>query len=412
MTDKIKKTIEYLFYLLILLFYVGKVFKAITFLIDILFIFMLIKETGIAKNLFSKYKELIYGFGAFIAYMLLQSIFLDYHYYTFKSSLETILYIVSFFAALYIFNDKQKIKNLIFVVFAVLFVIAFDSIWQYIAGQDIFGNPLYQKTRITAWSDRPNLSLMMGEFAGILISSLIILKGKEKKVAIFIFVLYVFVVIMSGNRSPILALISSIFIIGIFSSHRKYIITAFLFFLLLFSLAFLNPQLRDRYEAFLNPTTNKNTSNRLLIYLTGYEIIKDHPLFGIGSHNYKFYHPQYYDTIVAEKYKQYYVKYFSKHTPNHIHSIFIDMILSYGIVGCLIFLYVLWLVYKRFIKGNEIGLLASIGFLYCITPLQFARSFTLGDWQFITYLGLIFLALMSIYGNFIEQEVGEKNANI
>lgn len=412
MTDKIKKVIEYLFYLLVLLFYVGKVFKAITFLIDILFIFMLIKDTGIARNLFSKYKELVYGFGAFIVYMLLQSIFLDYHYYTFKSSFETILYIISFFAALYAFDDKKKIKNLIFVSFAILTIIAFDSIFQYFIGHDIFGQPLFDDTRITAWSDRPSLSLMMGEFAGMLIASLVFLKGREKKIAFLVFALFIFVVVMSGNRSPIVALVSSIFVVGIFSRYRVYVIGALLTFFLLFGFAFLNPQLKDRYEAFFNPTTNQNTSNRLPIYLTGYEIIKDHSIFGIGSHNYKLYHPQYYDTIVAKKYKQYYVQHFSKHTPNHVHSVFIDMILSYGIVGCLIFLYILWLIYKQFIRRNEIGLLASVGFLYCITPLQFARSFTLGDAQFITYLGLIFLALMSVYSNFIEQEIGEKNANI
>ncbi len=412
MTDKIKKTMEYLFYLLVLLFYVGKVFKAITFLIDILFIFILIKETGIARNLFSKYKELIYGFGVFIAYMLLQSIFLDYHYYTFKSSFETILYIILFFAAFYAFDDKPKIKRLIFVSLAAVLIVSFDAIYQYFAGKDIFGKPLFDDIRMTAWGDRPSLSLMMGEFGGLLIASLILLKGPQRKLVIFVSLLFIFVMVMSGNRSPILALVSSIFIVGIFSRYRVYVIGILIAFSLLFALAFLNPQLKDRYEAFLNPTTNKNTSSRLPIYLTGYEIIKDHSIFGIGSHNYKLYHPQYYDTIVAKKYKKYYLKYFSQHTPNHVHSVFIDMILSYGIVGCLIFLYILRLIYKRFIRKNEIGLLASVGFLYCITPLQFGRSFTLGDAQFITYLGLIFLALMSTYNNFIQQDVGEENANI
>ncbi|MEJ2498555.1 MAG: O-antigen ligase family protein [Sulfurovaceae bacterium] len=307
MTDKIKKTMEYLFYLLVLLFYVGKVFKAITFLIDILFIFMLIKDTGIAKNLFSKYKELIYGFGAFIAYMLLQSIFLDYHYYTFKSSFETILYIVSFFAALYIFDDKQKIKRLIFVSLTAVSIVSFDAIYQYFVGKDIFGNPLFNDIRITAWSDRPSLSLMMGEFGGLLIASLILLKGKQRKIAFLVFALFIFVMVMSGNRSPILALASSIFIVGIFSRYRVYVIGTLIAFFLLFVLAFLNPGLKERYNILFDLTANKNTSGRLPIYLTGYEIIKDHPIFGIGSHNYKLYHPQYYDTIVAKKYKQPYV---------------------------------------------------------------------------------------------------------
>lgn len=80
-------------------------------------------------------------------------------------------------------------------------------------------------------------------------------------------------------------------------------------------------------------------------------------------------------------------------------------------MGFLVFIF-LWLVYNiynMFIKNNEIGLLSSIGFLYCITPLQFGRSFTMGDWQFITYLGLIFLVLISQYKSLkLEGKINDK----
>ena len=64
--------------------------------------------------------------------------------------------------------------------------------------------------------------------------------------------------------------------------------------------------------------------------------------------------------------------------------------------------------YKVFVKNRPISLIASIGVLYCITPLQFAKSLSQSNWQFYTFLGLIFLVLVSIYET---KEIEEKSSN-
>ena len=398
-TPKVEKTIEYLFYLLVILYFVGKVFKPITLIIDVLFIYQLFKNKHLVNEYYQEYKNLIVAFGIFIGYLLFQSLFLELKYYTFKSSFETILYVILVFAALYNFTTKEKIKKLIYASYAILFFLALDSFYQYFTGVDFFGKEMYGNARrLTAWQDTSKVNLMMGQFFGLLIASIFIFEGKEKKLAIFMFMISMTLFIIAGNRSPLLALFTSIFTIGLLSSKRKYILAVFIFIILALSTAvFTNDSLKKDYKVLLNPTSEKANSGRSVLFETGFEIYKDNKYLGIGSHNYKYYHSQYYNKLDKSKYDKGTISMWNKIQPNSVHSVAIDILISYGILGFLILIYVLFNIYRQFIKNNEIGLLASIGFLYCITPFQFGRSFTLGDWQFITYLGLIFLVLLSKY---------------
>ena len=408
--NRIEKIIEILFYLLILLYFVGKVFKPISFLIDILFIYQIFNNKQLILIFYEKYKRLILSFSVFIAYLLFQSFFLELKFFTFKSSFETIMYIFLVFAALYNFNCIDKIKKLIFVSYIILCLLAIDSFYQYFTGFDFFGREMWYGRRLTAWAERPDVSLMMGQFFGLLISSIFIFKGKEQKIAISVFLISLIVFIIAGNRSPLLALFSTFIFITLFSSYKKYMLILIGLFILIFSFMFLNPKLYIAYSSLLNPTTSKSTSGRYELFDVGIEMIKDNPILGIGSHNYKHKFSEYFSKTNFEQYKdKYYVNVYSKTGASHVHSVFLDMIISYGIFGFFIFLWLVYNIYNMFIKNNEIGLLSSIGFLYCITPLQFGRSFTMGDWQFITYLGLIFLVLISQYKSLkLEGKINDK----
>ncbi len=390
------KVIEYLFYLLILLYFVGKLFKPITLFIDITFIYYALKNKEIIKEYFYKYKALFISFGIYVFYILAQSLFVDYKVQSLKSSLETILYVILFFAVLKVFDTKEKLKKVFYVSFFILAFISIDSLYQFYTGYDFFGVPMYENgLRISAWNNTPKVGLMMGEFFGLLVCSLFIFKSKQRVLAFIVFSLVLVVFILSGNRSPILAIVSSFLIIAIFSKYRKYLLTFLAIFTFVFALSFFNEKLNSAYSKLFNPTSNEATHGRFIIYSTALEIIKDYPILGIGSHNYEYYHLEYVKKL-DWKGEDSFSKYFLSHAPKHVHSVFLDIILSYGFLGTIIFLGLLYTIYNKFIKNNQLGLLASIGFLYCITPLQFAKNFTQGDWQFITYLGLIFLVLISI----------------
>ena len=68
--NRIEKIIEILFYLLILLYFVGKVFKPISFLIDILFIYQIFNNKQLILIFYEKYKRLILSFSVFFSHLL------------------------------------------------------------------------------------------------------------------------------------------------------------------------------------------------------------------------------------------------------------------------------------------------------------------------------------------------------
>ncbi len=253
----------------------------------------------------------------------------------------------------------------------------------------------------------PVVSLYSGQFFGILLSSVIILKDNYRKIAIFSLLFFVIIFFLSGNRSPIVSLFSTVFIIGLFSSYKRYLFLFLLSISFIFSLTFFNDKLSNAYKDILSPTSNEAINGRAQIYLTSVEIIKDNPFFGIGSGMFRYDFQDYYSKIYDKNSKDEMTQYYFKEAPFHSHNILLDLLVSYGFIGFVLFVFLLYKIYLIFVRGKDIVLLSSIGFIYCITPLQFAKSLSQSNWQFYTFLGLMFMILVSIYLDLEKKEENE-----
>ena len=398
MNEKILKGIEYLFYLMILLYLVGKSYEVITILIDVMFIVYCFMNKDKLLEFYTKLKKVIFSFGLLIIYFVIQSLFTNDISISLKHSFGMVRFIILFFAILYVFDTEKKIKNVFLVSFLALFIVNFDSLYQYIFKVDLFGKAMYgDGSRLTAWTDMPIVNLYSGEFFGLLLASYFLLENKYKKIAIFSIVFFVIIFFLSGNRSPIVALFSTLFIIGLISQYRKYFIFIFIGLGLVFSLTLFNDKLYKGYSAILNPTSNTATSGRHQIYETAFEIIKDKPLFGIGGGMFRYDFKEYYLKIYDENSTDRFEKTWLETAPFHPHNVLLDLVVSWGIIGFFLIIYISYNIYLVFIKNKPISLIASIGVLYCITPLQFAKSLSQSNWQFYTFLALIFLVLVSVY---------------
>lgn len=398
MNEKILKGIEYLFYLMILLYLVGKSYEIITILIDIMFIVYCFMNKDKFLEFYTKFKKVIVSFALLIIYFGIQSLFTNDISISLKHSFGMIRFIILFFAVLYVFDTEKKIKNVFLVSFLALFIVNFDALYQYIFKVDLFGKQMYgDGSRLTAWADMPIVNLYSGQFFGLLLASYFLLENKYKKIAIFSIVFFVIIFFLSGNRSPIVALFSTLFVVGLISQYRKYFIFVFIGLGLVFSLTLFNDKLYKGYSAILNPTSNTATSGRHQIYNTAYEIIKDKPLFGIGGGMFRYDFRKYYLEIYDENSTDSFEKTWLEISPFHAHNVLLDLLVSWGIIGLFLIIYISYNIYLVFIKNKSISLIASIGVLYCITPLQFAKSLSQSNWQFYTFLGLIFLVLVSVY---------------
>ena len=409
MNDKLLKGIEYSFYLMLLLYLVGKSFEILTILIDVLFVIYSIKNRNLFLEFYKKFKEVFIAFGMLILYFLVQSLFSNDISIALKHSFGVSRFVILLFAIMYVFNTKEKIRNVMIVSFIALFIVNADSLYQFIFKVDIFGMPMYSgDKRLTAWTDMPIVNLYSGQFFGLLLASIFILKDNYRKIAIFSFVFFIIIFFLSGNRSPIVAMFSTLFIIGLLSTYRKYFIMLFIVLGIIFSLSLFNEKLYKGYSAVLDPTSNKATSGRHQIYRTAFEIIKANPFLGIGGGMFRYEFQDYYAKIYDANSQDKYEKEYLEISPYHSHNILLDMLVSWGIIGLLLIIYVAYFIYKVFVKNRPISLIASIGVLYCITPLQFAKSLSQSNWQFYTFLGLIFLVLVSIYET---KEIEEKSSN-
>ena len=189
MNDKLLKGIEYSFYLMLLLYLVGKSFEILTILIDVLFVIYIIKNRNLFLEFYKKFKEIFIAFGVLILYFLIQSLFSNDISIALKHSFGVSRFVILLFAIMYVFNTKEKIRNVMIVSFIALFIVNADSLYQFIFKVDIFGMPMYSgDKRLTAWTDMPIVNLYSGQFFGLLLASIFILKDNYRKIAIFSFV--------------------------------------------------------------------------------------------------------------------------------------------------------------------------------------------------------------------------------
>lgn len=150
-----------------------------------------------------------------------------------------------------IINFKYFFSTITFIVFFV----TFDILIQFIFGKDIFG---YTPVHIRALSGPFGAELIAGSylqrFFPFLFFFIFYFSQIKKKILLITIstFLILFVSVLSGNRMPLLMNIVTIFLI-FFSEKkiRKYLITMFVFFLLIFSFTyFFNKGVKDNYNAF------------------------------------------------------------------------------------------------------------------------------------------------------------------
>ena len=105
MNDKLLKGIEYSFYLMLLLYLVGKSFEILTILIDVLFVIYSIKNRNLFLEFYKKFKEIFIAFGVLILYFLIQSLFSNDISIALKHSFGVSRFVILLFAIMYWKSD-------------------------------------------------------------------------------------------------------------------------------------------------------------------------------------------------------------------------------------------------------------------------------------------------------------------
>jgi len=399
---KLERAIEYLTYAMILLFYTGKVFQVFTFLIDILFIALVYIRKE--KIFFQEHQKLIYSFSVLFAYFAIQSFFAVDVRAALLNSLGMVRFVILFFALWYIFDSPQKVKRLIFSVYIIIGLLFLDASYQYLTGKDIFGH-VPVGVRLTAWDSKAKLGMFVAVFAGIVVASVEVLQ--KKWLAWLLTAILFLIVVFSGNKGPVIYLSGAVFVVLLLSkTYRKYLLPAFLAIGILLGTAIMtNDGISARFHEFARPLSPENTSGRNQIYETSIEMIKAHPLLGVGARNFRVVFPEYYLVVYNQKEKKdYYDEHYLTNPQIHTHGMLFAFLVNWGLIGTIIFFYILYRIYQKYIRNNDTALLASIGLIYCIAPFNFGNTIARSQWQFYIFLTLAFVVILGNFKYFKKKE--------
>ncbi len=233
---------------------------------------------------------------------------------------------ISFFAAYYLFRNKtdEFYKNMFKILLIGGALSALTGVYE----------KFFLNSRRLRLVLNPNILGIYMMFLFFLALSVIFRKNVKYKIGgIFLVFLFGFNLIYSLSRSAFLGAITGLFFFFSFKSKKLLII--FLIIILILPLI-LPVSLTSRFFKTYQDFVTGDYEQRIYIWESAYEIFKRNPIFGIGIGQFR------------ENYKTY----LSPEAPiqnrifSHTHNIFIQIITELGIVGFLIFIYLLILLIK------------------------------------------------------------------
>ena len=202
----------------------------------------------------------------------------------------------------WILNDIQLLKKFFVSLAVVLFFIIFDTWWQFVFDQDIFGFEKHTANRLTGPFTSPHVGMWLAKLA-MLPPLFLILYNKYKLKEQENYLIYSFFIIstvlllsvfITGERMSLLLTLASIFIVfmgflfaKLFSFKKVTILLlissiAILFFALSF------PDTTQRaYFSSIEKIINWRTSDYGLVWQSAYDVWMQSPVFGVGLHKYR-----------------------------------------------------------------------------------------------------------------------------
>ena len=294
-----------------------------------------------------------------------------------------IRFLIFFIATNYFFNKYENFQRVIFYWFLFIIFVVSDIFFEVYTGKNYLGYG--EGDRIYSFFlDEPVVGGFINSFYLMFIGYLFQYKDSnffcKKNVALFLIFIFLFSVIVTGERAnSIRAVIGISIFLTFFNSYKlKHKVSFFLIAIFLTSIIFSQSEfLKLRYKhQLLDKFSTKEKREFILknnpymkLQKSGLEVFKDNILFGVGNKNYRVAtcHPK-------TKATAYY------YCGTHPHQTIIEFLSEHGIVGT-IFLFSLFFILfakafkKMIISRNQVQLGCFIYILITFIPLLPSGAF-------------------------------------
>ena len=346
----------------------------------------------------------------FYVYLIFNSLISLESSYGVYRNLGFIRVIILFVCFNYFFLKKGFFDKIFIFWLFVLLIIVFDIFYEAFHGHNIlnFDSQGTGNRRIVSFFKD---ELIVGGYLGgffLLVTGFFLEKKKKLKKKYFIILiplLFLFAIVLTGERSnSIRAFLSVILIIFFFKNFelkKKIILTSFILIslsTLIVSSEFLSVRFIKQFKSAMSPVNN----NYFYLYRSGYAVFKEYPLFGVGNKNYRFVTCD----QPSEDEKKKNVNLFCS---THPHQIYFEFLSEHGLIGFMILIYLFYKLifskYKTVIKDQNFITLGSFLFLIMIfLPIIPSGAF-FGDFN----LTIFALNLSIMYGSNPRLNIFSKN---
>ena len=318
----------------------------------------------------------------------------------------------------WILNDIQLLKKFFVSLAVVLFFIIFDTWWQFVFDQDIFGFEKHSANRLTGPFTSPHVGMWLAKLA-MLPPLFLILYNKYKLKEQENYLIYSFFIIstvlllsvfITGERMSLLLTLASIFIVfmGFFFaklfSFKKVTILLLIssIAILFFALSFPDTTQRA-YFSSIEKIINWRTSDYGLVWQSAYDVWMQSPLFGVGLHKYR---------EACENlgiYGSSYLNAIGSGVCFHPHNISLQLLSETGLVGFILFYtMVCFLTFSSLKTFYTKKLWLSFALVFniiftCFLPISSSTSFFANKYGAIIWLLIgVMLATNKLFSKSIE----------
>ena len=370
-------------------------------LIDILFLFLLIKEKKLNFLKNQSFYILLILWAVLIINMLL-SINTEN---SLSRSIGFIRFIIFIFAIKFILNKNKTDDKLIFVSWSIIFfIVTIDIIFESIFGFNTLGFQSYLPGRVSSFL---NDELKIGNFYFgfiLLTLSFIYYKLKIDKIFIISLIFLIFVSFLIGERSNFIKIFIITFLFFLVVDKTilwKKLLLFFITLALIFFTISKNENLKERFynQIFVNLVEHNYDIKKFFRfttygahYDTAIQIFKNHPYFGVGLKNYRI-------ESGKAKYENPNFIFNEKRKTTHPHQIHFEFLAEMGLFGYISFFIFFFIFLTRSIKiqikNKNLYHLSSLLFiLVSFAPLIPSGSF------FTTYGAAIFWLNFAVVESF------------
>lgn len=319
-------------------------------------------------------------------YGCIRSVFTDNPGKTFIDALPWVRFILFAIALESWVLVHEKWRNLLlnFGFIAVSWLAA-DAIFQYLHGTDLFGRAIAWPHRLTASYSKPIVGIMIAwMFMPFLFGRLV---KKQNFLALGFSALTLTAVLLSGERMAFIFSMLSIMLVTLFIPYfrKTGLIALFVIVIGMVGLMALKPSLYDRQvKSTISVISNLPDSPYGVIWHSALDIIRDHPVFGIGMGNFRLicpdsrYGP---DDPTGRGYSR---------CASHPHNIYLEWLTEGGVIALSGFVLSMFFVMRRLIRNfnasrhNYLFLALTITYAVRLWPVASATSFFHG-WSAIPF---------------------------